>query len=180
MLDDGSHTFGRLLVIRGPVCSGKSTTGKALRRLYLQCSLIDPDVLKVMIDNRERTLWRTALAFHLTCSMVEAILIAGRVVIVEAHSHQHEHLSRLMDVATETHAIAKSVLLFPSLNICLDRNKTRHIDDIEYAVDQALIDEQWHNTFRADGELEIDTSTLSPEDIASRIHEHLAPSFGNL
>lgn len=158
-----------MIIIRGPIGSGKSTVANILRKHFPNSSLVDYDVFKRMIDHTKSTPWRQRMAFRTSLYLCEEIIKKKRTVILDIHSakkYQYEGLKRL---AEKYRFPVQSFLLRPPLETCFQFVSKRHIPDIKYQINKTKIIEYWKKLYRVPGEPVFDSSRLTARQIANQI-----------
>jgi predicted kinase len=152
----------KLIVVRGPICSGKSAVAKILRDSIPNSSWVDYDLMKKMIDHSTSSSWRHKLAFHTAVSLVEDLMDAKRVIIMDVHASSVYQYTELKKLAEAHRYEFKSILLMPPLAICLRRSKMRAAGPLP----EKKVREYWYSSLRIEDESVFDSSQLSPEEIA--------------
>jgi|GEM_PF-3587162 len=150
----------KLLVIRGPMCAGKTTLGESLRRKHMQASHLVPDALIQMVDHLASSEFRRQLVHDTILFMASQLLLQKRLVIVEVYGQDREFYDRLMDLAKRVQVGAMSVLLYPPLETCLARNRNPD-RGARTNLSEDIISTHWRNTFRIEGELVFE---MNPSD----------------
>lgn len=165
----------KLILIRGPIYSGKSTTARLLRERLGEASAVDFDVFKRQIDDTKSTPWRSELAFKASLFLADRLMKFGRTIIADIHSSQEYQYREYQKLATESGYILFSFLLKPPLKTCLERSRTRDDSNLKYKISDEKITNYWRNTFHVPHEPVFDSSKLSPEEIVLRIMEIIQP-----
>ncbi|MCX6712090.1 MAG: AAA family ATPase [Candidatus Vogelbacteria bacterium] len=166
--------MNRLILIRGPICAGKSTTASLLRDNIEKCSLVDQDCLKRAIDNKEPTEWRDQLAFDTSLYLADLLMKKGRDIVADIHSSIPKQYNEYEKLATKNNYKLFSFLLYPPLNTCQERNRVREIPDIQYEVTEDDIKKYWKNVHKIKGETVFDTSIIEANGIIKKILEVIA------
>jgi len=156
----------RLILVRGSICAGKSTTSRLVRRALRDSSHVDFDVFKMLIDDEKSSEWRRDLAIKIGFSLASELMKLGRTIIVETHSRKY-YYKRLERLAKANGYKLTSFLLEPPLEVCLDRNRAKMRD--KYKISDNKIKRSWRETFYVPGEIKFDTSKSSPQKIANKI-----------
>ena len=159
----------KLILVRGPICAGKSTTIDFLRSVSRGLSWIDQDCLKRAIDKERPSDWRDEIAFNTTICLARFLMQKGRNIIADIHSsipRQYEEYKRL---ALENNYALFSFLLYPSLEVCQERNQRRVIPDVEYVVSEDDIRQYWKNPYQVAGETIFDSERTETKSIAEKI-----------
>lgn len=159
----------RIILIRGPICAGKSTTVESLRSSLETCSLIDQDYLKRAIDNKGRSDWRSRIAFDTSLYLARLLMQEGRDILAEVHSSIPKQYDEYVRLAKENDYTLFSFLLCPPLEVCLQRNKARVVPDMYYTLSDEDIKNYWENVYEVEGEMVFDTSVVSVKDITEKI-----------
>ncbi len=158
-----------LILIRGPICAGKSTVVKELRRLLPEASAIDFDAFKLQLDNQQSSDWRRQAALRVALFMAFEVAARGRTMLVDIPSSKVELLKVYQQLAEEVGYRFKTFLLLPPLQTCLERNQHRPIPEACYRLEPALIESFWNETVFVPNELVFDTSIQSAKDVAGAI-----------
>lgn len=161
--------MSRIILIRGPICAGKSTTVESLRNSLEKCSLIDQDYLKRAIDNKGRSDWRSRIALDTSLYLARLLMREGRDIIAEIHSSVPKQYDEYEKLAKENDYTLFSFLLYPPLEVCLQRNKDRVVSDMWYKLSDEEIKEYWENIYKIEGETTFDTSVISVKAITEKI-----------
>ncbi len=161
--------MNRLILIRGPICAGKSTTASFLQNTLSGCSLIDQDCLKRAIDKKEQSDWRSNIAFDTTLYLADLLMIKGRDIIADIHSSIPRQYDDYKKLALKHNYKLFSFLFYPPLSICLDRNRTRDIPDVKYKITDDNIKKYWENLYSVNEEVIFDTSIAKVDDIVKKI-----------
>lgn len=159
----------KLILIRGPICSGKSTTVRFLAEKIGNCSIIDQDCLKRAIDGDHSSSWRDKIAFDTTIFMVSQIMKKGRIIIADIHSSVKRQYECYKKLAKENDYQLYSFLLYPPLEVCLSRNRTRLIPDVKYKITPGEIEKYWSKVYQVKNEICFDTSNLSVSNVSEKI-----------
>lgn len=159
----------KIVIIRGPVGAGKTSVVTELRALMKDASIVDFDSFKRQIDNKASSDWRRTLALQTAGFLADKLMESGRDIIIDIHSSSREQLDLYYALANRHNYSLASYLLFPPLEICKSRAKTRIVNDILYEIDDEMIEKYWHETFFVDSEVKFSDPDLAPSDIASRI-----------
>jgi predicted kinase len=161
--------MNRLILIRGPICAGKSTTAISLQNSIEKCSLVDQDCLKRMIDKKDRSDWRRKIAFDTTLYLANSLMQKGRDIIADVHSSVPDQYEEYKKLAAKHNYKFFSFLLYPPLHVCQERNKKRDIPDVKYKLTDDDIKHYWENLYEVENEIIIDSSTMDTEHIVDRI-----------
>ncbi len=164
---------GNLILIRGPICSGKTAVALALRDRLANASAVDYDAFKRMIDHRQSSDWRRAMALKTALFLAGLLLESGRIVIVDVHASYQDQYDSFQELAQKMDVHFHSLLLLPPLEVCLKRNHDRPMSDPVYNVEYLITDEKvrqhWQSAIRIKDEPVFDSSVLSPGAIADSI-----------
>ncbi len=163
--------MNRLILIRGPICAGKSITASFLQNILKDCSLVDQDSLKRSIDKTQASEWRSNIAFDTTLYLARLLMERNRDIIADIHSSKPNQYNAYKKLALENDYKLFSFLLYPPLDVCLKRNLVREIPDVQYKITEEDIVKYWKNLFKIDNEFIFDTSTMNVEDIVKKILE---------
>ena len=166
----------KLVLIRGPICSGKSMVTRVLREKLDQASLADFDSIKQQIDFRASSNWRREIALRTAVFLAGELLNAERTVIAEVHSAFHEQYEAFKNVAEMHQRPFYSFLITAPMDVCLQRNRSRRIPDPWYAPGDAAVREHWEKTEHIAGEPEFDTSRQTVRDIVTSILDYVRSS----
>lgn len=164
----------KIVIIRGPVGAGKTSVVTELRELMEDASIIDFDSFKRQIDNKASSDWRRTLALQTAGFLADKLMELGRDIIVDIHSSSREQLDLYYALACQHDYSLTSYLLYPSLEICKGRAKTRVVSDILYEIDDEMIERYWRETFFLDSEVRFSDPDLAPRDIALGIFHSTA------
>lgn len=160
--------MNKLVLIRGPICAGKSTITELLYHTLGAASLVDQDLLKRNID-RKRSDWRSRVAFSTALYFASLLMKENRDIIVDIHSSIPAQYTEYAKLALRNDYKLFSFLLYPPLKVCLQRNKKRPIPNMQYRLTDDDIKTCWKNVHEAPGETVLDTSILKPEEVVSKI-----------
>jgi predicted kinase len=153
----------KLILIRGPICAGKSSVAKILRDSLQNASWVNYDTVKDMIDHSASSVWRHKLAFHTAVSLAEDLMDAKRTIIMDIHASSVYQYTELKKLAETRRYEFRSLLLLPPLAVCLRRSKLRTSE----VLPEKKVREYWYSSFRIEDEPVFDSSQLSPEEIAN-------------
>jgi predicted kinase len=168
----------KIVIIRGPVGAGKTSVVTELRELMEDASIVDFDSFKRQIDNKASSDWRRTLALQTAGFLTDKLMKSGRDIIIDIHSSSSEQLDLYNALAHKYDYSLTSYLLYPPLEICQTRAKTRIVSDILYEIDDGMIEKYWRETFFLDSEEKFSDPDLAPKDIASMIfHSTTADSI---
>ena len=159
----------RLVLIRGPIFAGKTTIAGLLRERLGEASKIDFDELKLQIDDTKSSLWRQELALKTSLFLTRELTKFDRTIIVDIHSSKENQYREYQKVAAQNGYFLFSFLLRPPLEVCLARSRVRDDSNLKYKISEEKITEYWRDTFHIEGEMEFDTSKLTPEKTVSGI-----------
>lgn len=159
----------RLILIRGPICAGKSTTVRLLQAAIGECSLLDQDNLKRTIDWQRPSVWRDRVAFDTTLYLADALMKRWRDIIADIHSAIPRQYNEYKKLAAKHRYRFFTVLLYPPLTVCLERNKRRVIPDVKYVVTAQDIEHYWKKLHQVKGELVIDTAKVKTAAVVRTI-----------
>lgn len=162
---------GILILIRGPICAGKTTVVQGLSDILVDCSVVDQDFLKRGIDKIKPSLWRDKIAFDTTLFLVEQLMKKRRLIVADIHSAVRRQYVEYRKLARKYDYPLFSFLLYPPLEVCIERNQKRVIPDVRYEVSDQDIRRYWEKVFSVIDELIFDTSTMSVEEVKNVIIE---------
>jgi len=162
-----------LVVIRGPICAGKSTTAEALRRLIPDASRVDFDAFKVQLDNRGSSVWRRKTAERLALFMTKLVMQEGKPLIIDFPSNNMYLYQWYEQMAFERKYQFFSFLVEASLDICQQRNRLRAIPGAAYRLSPDMIEDFWKGTIPIEGEPRFRSEEMTPEEIARQIRNLL-------
>ena len=158
-----------ILILTGPPGSGKNTIAAALAQHLARCAVIDVDLVRWMVMKPHRAPWdgpegktQQALSIQNACVLAKRFRQAGYpVVLHDVLSDDTADLYR----AELAGSVPKIILLLPTVEEILRRNTLRpprlHPHEI------ALLYEQQRQLTTYD--LKIDNTTLTAEEVATRI-----------
>lgn len=161
--------MNRLIIIRGPICAGKSTTELALQNSLEKSSLVDQDSLKRAIDRTGSSEWRSKIAFDTTLHLADLLMATGRDIIADVQSSKPLQYEEYVKLALKNNYKLFSFLLYPPLDVCLERNRKRPIPDVQYTISDNDIKKYWENVYEVKGEYIFDTSVLTTENLVKEI-----------
>jgi len=168
-----SEVVPQLILIRGPIGVGKSTTVGLLRELIQPASVVDFDAFKRQIDTSQSSDWRRKTALKTATFMTEHLMQAMRRIIVDIHSSSHEQLQEYISLANRYAYPTTSCLLFAPVEVCLQRAYDRFVPGLHYPIDETMVREYHDHTFMIAGEPEYDTSVFAPETVVDLIYKQL-------
>lgn len=157
------------IIIRGPICAGKSTLCKELRELIPNSSLVTSDRIKRAIDNRETSEWRDEIAFKTSVFLAKLLMKKERTLIIDIHSSRMDYFDKFKKLCTNRSYPVYSFLLEPSLKTCIERNRKRAIPEVHYIISDKEVELYWNSTKKIEGEEIFDTSRKSSKEIAREI-----------
>ncbi len=163
----------KIILIRGAIAAGKSSLVKELQRLLNDVSVIDMDAFKRMIDYKSPSLWRTSTAFNTALFLAEKLMLLDRTIVVDIHSSKEYQFLEYQALAKKNNYEMVSFLLYPPLQVCLERNRSRIITDVIYKITDDTVKEYWEELFKVEGEKVYDTSDFTPETVAKDIVTYL-------
>lgn len=140
------HLPQELIIIRGPVGAGKSSVVAELRKRISASSIVDFDSFKRQIDNGESSTWRREIAINTALFMTEQIMHQKRTIIIDIHSSQIDLMKRYIELANTMRYNVSSFLVYPALEVCLERAAKRIVPDINYEIDTNMIQRYWSET----------------------------------
>ncbi|MBS3094838.1 AAA family ATPase [Candidatus Pacearchaeota archaeon] len=161
----------RLILIRGPICAGKSTTARALLENLEESSLVDQDSIKRAIDYRMSSDWRDKIAFDTTLYLANLLMKEKRDIIADIHSSIHGQYESYKKLASKNNYNLFSFLLYPPLEVCQQRSRIREIPDIKYKITDEDVERYWKNPHKVLGETVFDSSVIKTEGIVKIILE---------
>ncbi|MEK7463480.1 MAG: AAA family ATPase [Patescibacteria group bacterium] len=159
----------KIILIRGPICSGKSTVARLLFERNNNSSLIDEDVLKRTIERTKTPKWRSSLAFETALFLTEKLMRRKRTIIADVHSSKKDRYIKYKKLADKYNYTLHSFLLYPPLNTCIERNKLRDIPDVAYKISRKSIEKYWRVLHKVAGEQVFSDSKIEPALIANKI-----------
>lgn len=162
-----------LIIIRGPIGAGKTSVVRSLCQLLPNSSGIECDAIKRMIDPHESSEWRRDIAIRSGVFLAGQLLRINRTAVAEIHANRPDQLAQFRCIGRDHNVEARTYLLKPPLDICLERVRGRFVPDISYAIDDSMVREHYGGILFEPGEREFDSSAASPELIASEIAEEL-------
>lgn len=162
-----------LLIVRGPIGVGKSSVSSALQRIWPNAaSIVEPDMIKRMLDPNESSQWRRDIAHNASRLMVEQLLQIPRTVIIEAHTKYPELLTAYETIAQKLGCPIVNILLIAPLDVCVARARERVVPDIVYEIHDGMINDYYCNLDPNPGDLFFDTSGMSASDISESVRNH--------
>lgn len=169
-----SEISPQLILIRGPIGVGKSTTVGLLRERIQPASVVDFDAFKRQIDTVESSSWRRETALKTAAFMTEYLMRAQRRIIIDIHSSSHEQHDEYLSLADRYDYPMTSCLLFAPLAVCLRRAHERFVPGLHYPIDETMVRQYHEGTFHIPNEPVYDTSVLSPNVIVDSIYTQLS------
>jgi uridine kinase len=85
----------KIIIIRGPICAGKTTTINLLKDKFVNASYIDFDAFKRAIDWTQPSPWRTELAFKSALNLAEELMKRNRNILADIHSSKNINIRRI-------------------------------------------------------------------------------------
>ncbi len=159
------NVMPKIIVIRGGICTGKTTTASLLREHLSDYSFIEPDTLKQMADDTASSLWRRRLVENVTVFFLTALMQRRRNIIVTLHAHDLLMYSRVQALALTCHYSFFSFLLTAPSATCLARNKQRGVPGMRYAISKRKIIQLMRKVKTVQYEHVFDTATQSTKEI---------------
>jgi predicted kinase len=160
----------KMILIRGSICAGKTTTVNFLRNIIENSSLVDEDVFKRAIDNSVASKWRDDLSFKLALNMANTIMEEqGRIIISDVHSSFENRYKEYKKLAEKNNYEFYSFLLRPPLEEVLKRNNFREIPDVKYSITDKEIIKYWKELYTVNGERVFDTSKINPQEVIKSV-----------
>jgi len=159
----------KLILIRGPICAGKSTTVELLRQRIADSSYIDFDAYKRAIDANQASEWRDRMAFESALYLAKQLMKKKRVIIADIHSSKRHQYNKYRKLAKRFGYEFYSFLIYPPLIVCLRRNEQRKIPSVNYVISDQEVMDYWEKTFMIKGEKFFDSSKKAPERIVDTI-----------
>lgn len=159
----------KIIIIRGPICAGKTTTINLLKEKFTKASYIDFDSFKRAIDWTQPSDWRDKLAFKSALNLAEELMKRQRNILADIHSSKKYQYQAYKNLAAKYSYEFNSFLLYPPLHVCLCRNLNREIPDVKYSVTEQEIIDYWKNTFKIPAEDSFNTGTIKVEEIIDYI-----------
>ena len=163
----------KIILIRGPICSGKSAVAGLLFKKNNNSSLIDEDILKRTIERTKTPKWRSGLAFETALFLAEKLMRRKRTIIADIHSSKKDRYVGYKKLADKYNYTLHSFLLYPPLNVCIERNKLRDIPDVAYKISRKNIEKYWRVLYRVADEQIFNDSKIEPALIANKIFKKI-------
>lgn len=158
-----------LIIIRGPVGAGKTSVVEELRKAIGNVSIIDFDAFKRQIDNSQSSEWRRQVALDTALYLCQKLMDEGRTIVVDIHASYPEQLNAYVELSRKNGYKEISYLLYPPIEHCIERANRRIVPDIEYAIDEAMINKYWSEVFFVEDEPVYDDPSMTAKDISSAI-----------
>ena len=130
----------KIVIIRGAICTGKTTITHLLRKRLLHYALIEPDILKEMVDNGRSSLWRRKVAEKTILFLIAQLMEYRRNIIVALHSHSLLMYNLIKKLAHEYSYKSYPFLLVAPLEVVLIRSKNRGVPKMRYLIPKSKID----------------------------------------
>ena len=158
-----------LILIRGSICAGKTTTVALLKEKIAKASHIDFDAFKRSIDWTKRSVWRTRLAYKTALTLAEELMLRQRNIIADIHASQKYQYFGYRKLAKANNYELFTFLLYCPLCTCLSRNIARPIEGVQYQLSAAELTTDWYKAFRLPNEPMLDSSRYQPEELVGQI-----------
>jgi predicted kinase len=155
----------KLIVLRGPICSGKSTVSRVLREQLRNSSVADFDAIKQQIDYRASSSWRRDIALRTAVYLAGELLQTDRNVIAEIHSAIPVEYDAFQQAASVHNCPFLSFLIMAPLDVCLQRNRDRAIRDVWYMPKDSEVIDYWNKTYTIPEEPQYDTTRKATDEI---------------
>lgn len=165
--------MNKIILIRGPICAGKTTTVNLLRERLEDVSVIDVDAFKRAIDYTQASEWRDRLAFKTSLFLADNLMGLNRTIMADIHSNKEYQYDRYKELAERNNYRLFSFLLYPPLKVCQERNLNREIPDVLYKITDREIEEYWDKPFHIKGEPVIDSSIIKPSEVVEFILDNI-------
>lgn len=159
-----------MIILRGPIGSGKTSLMHELRRQLIDCSAIELDALKRMADPSASSPWRRKVALETGVFLAGQLLRSGRSVVVETHTRWREQAERFRQATLGLPAVLfNNFLVLAPYEVCLARATARQVPGITYPIDEEMVSAYYVNLEPLPGEQLIDTTLYSPATAARHI-----------
>lgn len=159
----------KLIIIRGAICAGKTTTVCLLRESLPDYALIEPDVFKQMADKTKSSIWRKIIAEKTALFFLTELMKRGRGIIITLHGHDLKMYRLIKKLAFVYRYQATSFLLVVPLKTCLIRNNNRGVPGMNYRIPKSKLINFLKNTKTIKGERVFDTSLQSTKEVVQNI-----------
>lgn len=159
----------KIILIRGPICAGKTTTVSLLKERLDDVSIIDMDAFKRAIDHTHASEWRDRLAFRSALSLADDLMKMDRTIVADIHSNKGYQYEGYRELANKNDYKLFSFLLYPPLRVCQKRNSERKIPGVRYKISNREIGDYWINPCKIEGEEVIDSSVFNPRQVLETI-----------
>lgn len=161
--------MSNLVLIRGPICAGKSTILNLLQDLTQKCSTVRQDGIKRAIGKNKSSPWRNKIAFETTLYLTELLIKERRNIVADIHSSRLNQYRKYKKIASKYGYNFFSFLLYPPLKTCIKRNYQREIPGVNYVITEKEIKDYWQDSIFIKGEPIFDTSKLEVLEIVKGI-----------
>jgi predicted kinase len=163
-----------LITVRGPIGVGKSTISRAIcAAIDSDSSVIEIDAFKRMIDPSHSTEWRRNIATDTALFLTNKLLQKPRTVIIELHSKYPQDLESLARLAKRHKVPIINVLLTAPLSVCKERASKRIVSDINYDIDEEMIERYYGNLEPLQNDLLFDTYKMHTDGIVKNVLENI-------
>jgi len=159
----------QIVIIRGPVGSGKTSVVEAIRSQMDDVSIVDFDSFKRQIDNSKSSSWRRELALEMAIILTKRLMESSRFIVADIHSSVPSQMKAFQGIADQMGYKLTSFLILPPLEVCFKRAEQRIVPDITYEIDRTMVECYWNQTYKIVGELEFTDPNSTPEHIARSI-----------
>jgi predicted kinase len=160
--------MSHVIILRGPIGAGKTTVMKQIAQALPDCSAIELDGLKRMIDPEMSSEWRREVALNSAVFMGRTLLARGRSIVAEVHSRWQEQSYEFLKLAEDfADAELHRVLVTAPYETCAARVGQRAVDGIGYEIDERMLADYYVNLTPSPAETVIDTSLIGPAEAGS-------------
>lgn len=131
--------MSNIIIIRGAICAGKTTTSTLLRDNLADYALIEPDIIKQMVDRTRSSTWRRQITDKTMIFMFNELVKRKRNVIVALHGHDMMQYRKIRRIGIDHGAKIYSFLLTAPLDVCMARNERRGAPGMCYKIPKSKI-----------------------------------------
>lgn len=165
--------MSKVIILRGPACSGKTTIGRTLRNFDEKITWLNVDKVKEIYSHFED---RALDESHKSVNAITADLLErGYNVIIDGIFKKPEYTKAIQDIAREKNADFMVYELECSLPTLLARDKNREGTKIWGSLGDELVT-SLYNTVKEnpiEGSIKLNTEELTPEECVEKIYKGL-------
>ncbi len=155
-----------VLIVRGPLAVGKTTTSERLRELLAPCAVVSVDKLRRMTSDADLSQAQLELAKGNAAALAKRFLAAGYRVVIESVFERESHL-RLVQDSLRRDATIRTVLLSAALETLSDR------DSRKTSPNEARVEEVYGRVRSFGEDVVIATDGLDADAVADAVVSRL-------